>query len=69
MKVWSSAALLTLGLALAVWVLFYVVTPGTPLTPQETVLVVGVCALVVLLGKTVWTRFWRTRGRDEEKLQ
>jgi protein-S-isoprenylcysteine O-methyltransferase Ste14 len=49
-------------LSLAVWAFFYVLTPATPLTPPETLVVVGVCAGIVFGGKRLWTRRRRTGG-------
>jgi hypothetical protein len=46
----------TIVLSLGVWMFFYVTTPGTPLTLQETTVVVGACAPVVVLGKFLWAR-------------
>jgi protein-S-isoprenylcysteine O-methyltransferase Ste14 len=51
--------------SLAVWVLFLVVTPGGPLTPPETLVVVGVCAALVLGVKWIWSRFQTRRGKDD----
>jgi hypothetical protein len=52
-------------LALAVWTLFYVLTPDTPLTPPETAVVVGSCAVLVFGGKWLWSRLRKPRGGDE----
>jgi len=48
-------------LSLAVWVFFYFLTPATPLTPPETMVVVGACAAAVLSGKWIATRRRRSR--------
>lgn len=43
-------------LSLAVWVFFYVMTPGAPLAAGDTIIVVAVSALLVLGGKWIWAR-------------
>ncbi len=55
-----------IALSLGVWTSFFLLTPDTPLTPAETLLVVGVCAGVVFFGKWVWSRVRRPRGADEQ---
>ena len=40
-------------LSLAIWFFFYVKTPDAPLTPSETLLVVGVCAVLVFFAKWI----------------
>lgn len=54
-------------LSLAVWMLFYALTPGTPLTPPETLVVVGTCAGIVLLARWIWSRFRKTRGASGQE--
>lgn len=51
-------------LALAIWTFFYVVTPDTPLTPPETLVVVGACAVVVFGARWLWSRLRHPRGSD-----
>lgn len=43
-------------LSLAVWVFFYFLFPGTPLTAAETIVVLGICAVLVLSAKRIWVR-------------
>ena len=50
-----------LVLSLALWAFFYGLTPGQPLTPAETTVVVGISTLVVLATKRIW------RARDKAK--
>ena len=50
-----------IALSLAVWVFFYVVSPGEPLTPGETSVVVGVCAVIVLSAKWIWARLHKAK--------
>ena len=59
----ASAGLLVpiIALSLAAWAFFYVLTPGEPLTPAETLVVVGICAGIVLLGRWIWFSFRRSR--------
>jgi hypothetical protein len=56
LKTSLATVLVTIALALAAWMFFYVTTPGTPLTLPETLVIVGTCAPVVLLGKFLWAR-------------
>jgi hypothetical protein len=49
-------ALAISALSLAVWVFFYFLFPGTPLTAAETIVVLGICALLVLSAKRIWVR-------------
>ena len=63
LKTSLATVLVTIVLSLGVWMFFYVTTPGTPLTLPETMVVVGACAPVVLLGKYLWARL-----RKEERL-
>lgn len=51
-------------LSLATWAFFYVLTPSTPLTPAETLVVVGACAAVVFLGRWVWFSLRRPRREN-----
>lgn len=64
----ASAATLAaiLALSLAVWVLFYALTPDTPLTPPETLVVVGASAGVVLLARWIWSRRRKAGGASGE---
>jgi hypothetical protein len=51
-------------LSLGVWSLFYVLTPGQPLEAGETLVVVGACALLVLLARWLLGRRGRPEGGD-----
>ncbi len=51
------------ALSLAVWTAFALFMPATPLSPAETVIVVGACGAVVLAGKWALERF-RSRRRS-----
>lgn len=64
-----SGALLAAILAASVvtWALIFFLTPGDPLTPAETLVVVGICAALVLLARWIWSCIWKLRGRHAEK--
>jgi hypothetical protein len=66
----TSGALLAAILAASVtaWTLLYFLTPGDPLTPAETLVIVGVCAALVLMTRWVWSLILRTRGRHADKI-
>lgn len=49
-----------LVLSLGVWTAFFLLVPETPLTPQETLVVVGACGVAVLGVRWV---LGRLRGR------
>jgi hypothetical protein len=66
MKALPSVLVPTIVLSLAAWVFFYVLAPGTPLTPAETLVVVGLCAGVVLLAKWIWSFLRRPRQNNEQ---
>jgi hypothetical protein len=51
-----------LALSLAIWFFFYV--ESAPLTAAETTVVVGICAVVVLLGKWIWGRLTKPREKN-----
>jgi hypothetical protein len=62
MKRCSAASLVTLALALTVQTFFRLHFPLTPLTPEGTWVVVGMCAVVVLSATRLWTHLrYRTR--------
>jgi hypothetical protein len=65
----TSGALLVAILALSVvaWTLVYLLTPGDPLNPAETLVIVGVCGVVVLLVRWIWSCIVRARGHHAEK--
>jgi hypothetical protein len=46
----------TIALTLAIWTGFYVVTPDTPLSLRETMVVAGLCTAIVLGFKWAWKR-------------
>ena len=46
------------------WLFFYVTQPEVPLTPAETAIVVGSCAVIVLSAKGLWARLNKKR-KDE----
>jgi hypothetical protein len=51
-----------LALSLAVWTVFYLLTPDAPLSTGETVVVVGLCSGAVFLGRGAWRRARRAHG-------
>jgi hypothetical protein len=53
------------ALSLAVWTAVYVFNPSTPLTQAETVIVVGVCAVLVFGFKWVVSSITKMRGGNE----
>jgi hypothetical protein len=55
-----------LALSVAVWTLLYLLTPGDPLTPPETLVIVGVCAALVLLARWIWSCILKARGHHAE---
>ena len=67
MKASVSTASAILGLSLAVWMYFYTANPGAPLTPPETVVVVGACGAAVLFARWAWTRLRKTRDDHETR--
>ncbi|MFQ5946404.1 MAG: hypothetical protein ACE5NC_09190 [Anaerolineae bacterium] len=56
-----------IALSLGVWMLFYTLTPETPLTPPETLVIVGACAAIVLLGRWIWSRLQPRRNQDRDQ--
>ena len=56
MKRFSATIVVILGLALAVWALFYIYMPEAPLTLGGTTVVVGMCAAIVYFSKWIWAR-------------
>ena len=53
------------ALSLAVWVFFYMLQPDTPLTGEESIVVVGICAVIVLSVKHAWVRLTRRSKGNE----
>ena len=56
-----------LALSACAWTLFYFLADGEPLTPSETLVVVGVCAAGVLGARRIWAWIWRERGGHAEQ--
>ena len=56
-----------LAVSAAVWTLLFLLTPGDPLTPPETLVIVGVCAALVLVARWIWSCILRARGHHAEK--
>lgn len=54
MKSSLGATAVILAMSLAAWVFFYLATG--PLTAPETTVVVGICAVIVVFAKWLWTR-------------
>ena len=54
-------------LSLAVWVFFYLIQPAAPITGAETIVVVGICAVVVLFAKHTWARLHKRKKGHEAK--
>lgn len=52
-------------LSFAVWLFFHFIPPAEPLTPAEATVVVGVCAVVVLSARGLWTRLHKRRKDNE----
>jgi hypothetical protein len=52
-------------LSLAVWAMFYVLTPDAPLAPPETAVVVGASAVVVLGIRWIWSWLHKPPGGNE----
>ena len=67
MKTSAGTLAAILGLSLGVWVLFYFLPLGEPLTPPETLVVVGFSAAAVLAVKGVWAGLRKRRGAHAEK--
>jgi hypothetical protein len=60
----ASAVVITviLALSLAVWCFFDITS--APLQPAETTVVVGLCTLLVLSAKFLWSRLAKPRKKD-----
>jgi hypothetical protein len=65
MKLKTSAGVIvaTLVLSSIVWTIFYLYLPGPALSPAETLIVVGFCLGIVLLGCWVGSLLRRVWGR------
>ena len=64
----SIGTLVAIGaLSLVVWTAVYILNPSTPLTQAETVIVVGLCAVLVLGFQWILSRLSRARGSDEPR--
>jgi hypothetical protein len=67
MKKWSGTVAAILVVSLLAWSLFYLATPGVPLTAAETAVIVGVATGVVLLARAVAGRLLKRRGADDAR--
>ena len=67
MKASAGTLAVIFGLSLGAWTLFYFLPLGEPLTPPETLVVVGFCAATVLAGKWLWSALRKRRGEYAEK--
>ncbi len=56
-----------LALSLVVWTVFYLLTPGAPLSTGETVVVVGLCSGAVVLCRGAWQRVRRARHAGADR--
>lgn len=64
----SIGTLVAIGaLSLVVWTAVYILNPSTPLTQAETVIVVGLCAVLVLGFQWILSRLSKARGSDEPR--
>ncbi len=61
MKVSAVVIAGTLALSACAWTFFYFLADGEPLTPPETLVMVGVCAATILGVRRRWT--WMRKGR------
>jgi len=52
-----------LMLSLGVWVFFDLTS--APLDTSETTVIVGICFVLVFLGRTAWSYFAKTRKKHE----
>jgi hypothetical protein len=55
------------ALSLVVWTVVYIFNPSTPLTQAETVIVVGLCAVLVLGFQWILSRLSKAGGSDEPR--
>jgi hypothetical protein len=62
LKASAVAIAVILALSLAVWCFFDITS--APLQPAETTVVVGLCTLVVLAAKFLWSRFAKPRKKN-----
>ena len=67
MKASSVTLAIILALSLGVWTLFYLMPAGEPLTPPETLVVVGFCSAVVLVGRWMWSAVRKPGGDNAGK--
>jgi hypothetical protein len=67
-KAGAATLVAILAVSLAVWAGFYAMTPDTPLTGGETLVVVGVCAALVIGVRLVWSRLRGSRGTDARQV-
>ena len=52
-------------LLLVVWVFFYMFQPDAPLTNAESIVVAGICAVIVVSAKYAWVRLKKRREANE----
>ena len=64
MKASAGTLAAAVGLSLALWLFFYALTPQTPLTGAETLVVVGASLVIVLFARWAWSRLRKTRGTN-----
>lgn len=64
MKASAGTLAAAVALSLAVWLVFYALTPQTPLTGAETLVVVGASLVIVLFARWAWSHLRKTRGTD-----
>jgi hypothetical protein len=62
LKASAVAIAVILALSLAVWCFFDITS--APLQPAETTVVVGLCTLVVLAAKFLWSRLAKPRKKN-----
>ena len=52
-------------LLLVVWVFFYIFQPDAPLTNAESIIVAGICAVIVVSAKFAWVRIKKRREAND----
>lgn len=64
----TSAGLLGIivTLSVAMWTVFYILAAGDPLSPPETLVVVGICAAGVFVARWAFRRIRGGRDRDAD---
>jgi len=56
-----------LALSVGIWTFFYFLAAGDPLSPPETLVVVGICAGSVFVVKWVLSCIWGRRGSHADE--